>query len=187
MPSLTNLLPRIAPTLRLTTSALYERQRALVRMKLLPTPEGRGRGSGAEATADTVAMLVVSVLATDSLSETELYVQALAKSAYLDLKKGKISTCPFTATQIFVEAVACTLAVEKLAKFRPSIVVSRDTLSSRIEWHRSRRIEVSYFGSPPGVNSEYIDREIRLSFPALLTIKNELRASLSQAPIGVEK
>jgi hypothetical protein len=187
MPSLTSFLPRIAPTLRLTTSALYERQRALVRMKLLPTPEGRGRGSGAEATADTVAMLVVSVLATDSLSETELYVQALAKSAYLDLKKGKISTCPFTATQIFVEAVACTLAVEKLAKFRPSIVVSRDGGGARILWHKSKRTEASYFGLPPEAMSGYIDRQIRLSFPALLTIKNELRASLSNAPIGVEK
>jgi hypothetical protein len=179
MPSLTSFLPRIAPTLGLTTSALYERQRALVRMKMLPTPEGRGRGSGAEATADTVAMLLVSVLATDSLSETEIYVQALAKSAFLDTKKGKISTCPFTAKQIFVDALACTLAVEKLAKFRPSIVVSRDHGGARILWHRSRRTEASYFGLPPEVMCCYIDRQIRLPFPALLTIKNELRASLS--------
>jgi hypothetical protein len=186
MPSLTSLLPRIAPTLRLTTSALYERQRALVRMKMLPTPEGRGRGSGAEATADTVAVLLVSVLATDSLSESEVLVQALAQAAFIDTTKEIISTCPFTAEQLFVDAVARTLADEKLAKFRPSIVVSRGS-HARIHWHRSRRTEVSYFGSPPEANSEYINREIRLSFPALLTIKNELRASLSRAPIGAEK
>jgi hypothetical protein len=187
MPSLTSFLPRIAPTLRLTTSALYERQRALVRMKMLATPEGRGRGSGAEANADTVAVLLVSVLATDSLSETGLYVQALAKAAFLDTAKRKISICPFTAKQVFVKALACTLADEKLAKFRPSIVVSRDKGGARIHWHRSRRTEVSYFGSPPEMMSDYIDREIRLPFPALLTIKNELRASLSHAPIGAEK
>jgi hypothetical protein len=187
MPSLTSFLPRIAPTLGLTTSALYERQRALVRMKMLPTPEGRGRGSGAEATADTVAMLLVSVLATDSLSETAIYVQALAKSAFLDTKKRKVSTCPFTAKQTFVEALACTLAVEKLGKFRPSIVVSRDGGGARILWHRSGRTAASCFGMLPEATSCYINREIRLSYPALLTIKNELRASLSQAPIGAEK
>src|SRR6201992_1610298 len=119
MASLTSFLPRIAPMLGLTTSALYERQRALVRMKMLPTPEGRGRGSGAEATADTVAMLLVSVLVTDSLSESEILVQAVAQAAFIDTTKRIISTCPFTAEQIFVDAVARTLADEKLLKFQP--------------------------------------------------------------------
>ena len=186
MASLTSFLPRIAPTLGLTTSALYERQRSLVRMKLLPTPEGRGRGSGAEATADTVAALLVSVLATDSLSESEVLVQAIAQSSFIDTAKGILSICPFTAKDQFVDAVACTLADEKLAKFQPSIIVSRGS-HARIEWRRSRRTEVSLFGSLPEVNSEFLSREIRLYFPALLAIKNELRASLSHAPIGVEK
>jgi hypothetical protein len=186
MASLTSFLPRIAPTLGRTTSALYERQRSLVRMKLLPTPEGRGRGSGAEATADTVAALLVSVLATDSLSESEALVQAVAQSAFMDTTKKIISTCPVTSEQMFVDAVARTLADEKLAKFQPSIVVSRYS-HARIEWHRSRRTEVSFFGSTPEASAEYLNREIRLPFPALLTIKNELRASLSLDPNGVEK
>jgi hypothetical protein len=85
-----------------------------------------------------------------------------------------------------VDAVARTLADEKLAKFQPSIVVSKGS-HARIHWHRSRRTEVSYFGSLPEAHSEYINREILLPFPALLTIKNELRALISDAPIGAEE
>jgi hypothetical protein len=157
-------------------------------MKMLPTPEGRGRGSGAEATADTVAMLLVSVLATDNLSETELFVYATANAAFLDVKnEQKTSRCPFTSSDRFVGALARLLEDEKLAKFRPSVVVSRDGGGERIIWHRSKRTEVSHFGSLRVAASNAIERHVSLSFPALLTIKNELGAVLSSAPIRATK
>ena len=65
----TSLIPELAPFFRLTPAALYERQRALVRLHHLPAPEGRGRGSGAEASPETLAKLVLAAMATDNLSD----------------------------------------------------------------------------------------------------------------------
>lgn len=185
MASLTSFLPKIAPTLRMDVTTLYQRQRALVRMKLLPTPQGRGRGSGAEANPETVAMLLVSVLATDSLSETDKLVYALSQAAFIDLPKKKLSTCPFTGERTFVDAIARVLTGDKkLAKLRPSIIVSRDNLSAQILWYRHRRADASYFGSPPEIMSSFLDREVRLHSRALLKIKDELHASMAQTSTG---
>lgn len=176
MPSLTSFLPRIAPTLRMETSTLYERQRSLVRAGMLPKPQGRGRGSGAEATPATVSVLLVSVLATDNWSETDLLVQALCHAAHFDLKKKKRLVCAVTDAETFGEALACTLADEKLDLLRPSVTVSRDTGGARIFWQYARRVEASHFGVPPEVMSEYIHREVTLPFRALSNIAKELRA-----------
>ncbi|WP_130220315.1 hypothetical protein [Bradyrhizobium genosp. SA-3] len=107
MTSLTSLLPTLAPLLGLTEQALYERQRALVRMSLLPAPKGRGRGSGAEATPDTVARLLTAVLATDNLSDTDERVQRLAFAPFVG-KKG--DRCPWTGARTFVEALSFLLS-----------------------------------------------------------------------------
>lgn len=179
MASLTSFLPSIAPTLRLNAPSLYERQRALVRLGLLPKPQGRGRGSGAEANAQTVALLLVSIMATDSLSETSV-VKALAQSAFLDRERKKVSKCPHTQQEHFVDALACVLADDKLARFQPSVTVSRDTLGARISWRHGQRMEASYFGVPPEVMSSFIEREARLHYRALTTIKNELAGVQSE-------
>jgi hypothetical protein len=68
MNSLKSIIPLLADLVALSEHALYERQRALVRGGLIKGREGRGPGSGVEATPETVAMLLISVLATDSLS-----------------------------------------------------------------------------------------------------------------------
>jgi len=187
MASLTSILPQIAPTLRMATSSLYQRQRALVKMKMLPTPQGRGRGSGAEATADTIALMLVSVLATDSLSETEAVVQSLAHAAYVDLSKKDISACPFTGKKTFVEALAFALTDEKVWKLKPSIVVSRDTLGAQIIWFRGRRADASYFGSRPEIMSNFVEREVRLHFKGLAKIREELHISQSALAAGCLK
>lgn len=49
--------------------SLYERQRVLVRVGLLPVRKGRGPGSGVPLTADTLATFLIGLLATDNLRE----------------------------------------------------------------------------------------------------------------------
>ena len=107
-PSLKSLIPALAKTLRLAPAALYERQRALVRANLLRNRPGRGPGSGVEFTPHSLALLLISLLATDSLSETEEATRALAK-----LKSAK-GQCPLTGKKTFAQAVTAVLGSNKL-------------------------------------------------------------------------
>ena len=77
--SLKAFIPALARLLEQNPNGLYERQRALIRAGLLEARAGRGPGSGVEATPASVAMLLVSVLATDSLSEVEWATRAGAE------------------------------------------------------------------------------------------------------------
>ncbi|WP_040307795.1 hypothetical protein [Afipia felis] len=121
MSSLTAFLPHIANEFEMSVHALYERQRALVRLGLLPRPVGRGRGSGAEATPGTVALLIISVLATDNLSDTDERIKKLAEA-----KLGPDnSTCALTGERTFLGALAAALASETIARKVSSIEVSR--------------------------------------------------------------
>ena len=71
MASLKSFLPHLAKVLDMSPLALYERQRALVRAGLLESRPGRGPEAECSADAKSVAMLLISVLATSSLSEVE--------------------------------------------------------------------------------------------------------------------
>ncbi|WP_156944341.1 hypothetical protein [Bradyrhizobium sp. Ec3.3] len=127
MPSLTSLLPTIAPLFGLTEQALYERQRALVRMNLLPAPKGRGRGSGAEATPENVALLTVAVMVTDNLSDTDDRVRKLAFAPFVDGKKDR---CPWTGATNFKDALSFILSADA-PEAKPSIFT--DVTVSRTE------------------------------------------------------
>jgi DNA-binding Lrp family transcriptional regulator len=73
-------IPQLSKALNISETALYERQRALVRAGLLEHTGGRGPGSGVRLSAEAVAMMLIAVLATDSLSETEAATRLLAKA-----------------------------------------------------------------------------------------------------------
>lgn len=129
MSSLTSILPAIAPVLGLTTQALYERQRALIRLALLPAPEGRGK-SGASASPDTVALLIVAAMATDNLSDTDDRVRKLAFAPFVvDRKKDR---CPWTGATSFKDALAFILSPAAPAS-KPGRVVHNDVHVSRSE------------------------------------------------------
>lgn len=83
MASLKSLIPKLALALGMTPAAIYERQRALVRAGLIQQRPGHGPGSGVLATPQSVAMLLIAILATDSLSETELKPRSLQISGAL--------------------------------------------------------------------------------------------------------
>src|SRR5258708_32457347 len=84
--------PEVAACFDMSSTALYERQRALVRVGLLPQATSRGRNSGgAMATPDTVAMIVLSVLVTDNLSDVDerMAVWASLRAIEARVIKGK--------------------------------------------------------------------------------------------------
>jgi hypothetical protein len=103
--SLKAYAPLLAWRLGTTPAALYERQRALVREGILEQSEGHGPGSGVPLSHYSVALLLVAVLVTDSLSETadEVRIFATAKSIEAD------GVCSLTRKRTFVEAIALIL------------------------------------------------------------------------------
>jgi hypothetical protein len=103
MPSLKSLIPSLAAALQLSPAALYERQRALVRAGLLQIKPGRGPGSGVPATASSVAMLLISVIATTSLSEVGEQTRIVANLKSAD------GPCPLTGEKTFAAALTAIL------------------------------------------------------------------------------
>ena len=103
--SLKAYAPLLAWRLGTTPAALYERQRALVREGMLDQSAGRGPGSGVQVGLYPVALLLVAVLATDSLSETAERVRIFAAAKAIAAN----GLCPLTGQQTFVEAVARVL------------------------------------------------------------------------------
>lgn len=71
VPSLKSILPYLSAELGLSVAALYERQRALVRLELLPEPSHYGPGGGAPLTLFNVSLVLATILYADRLSEVQ--------------------------------------------------------------------------------------------------------------------
>ena len=142
--SLKGFIPTLARLVGMTPAALYERQRVLVRAGLLQVKSGRGPGSGVRLTADTVALLLIAVLASDSLSDTEEKARAVA-----NLRSVR---CPLTGMNTFRAALASILASSDLSKRVRSISVTRTGPTAEIDYQGvSDSLEVSQrssFGTP---------------------------------------
>jgi hypothetical protein len=105
MASLKSFIPSLSRRLGVSPAALYERQRALVRLGVLHGKKGRGPGSGVKLSADAVAVLLASLLATDSLSEVADTIPLLAL-------KPVGGRCPITNAATFGEALSYLLSSE---------------------------------------------------------------------------
>jgi hypothetical protein len=119
LPSTKSLIPFLADRLAIKPAAIYERQRELVRAGLMEQSPGRGPGSGVRATHRNLAMLLISVLTTSSLSEVNDEAGAIAR-----LKNAK-GTCPVTGKKMFADALVATLKTESLLKKVIDITVRR--------------------------------------------------------------
>lgn len=119
--SLKAFIPKLAKTLGMNPTALYERQRALIRGGLLKTKAGHGPGSGVRLSPESVAMLLISVMATDSLVQVEERTEVFAR-----LKSIK-GVCPLTGKKTFASALAAVFASENLSKRVANVFVERSS------------------------------------------------------------
>jgi hypothetical protein len=108
--SLKLLLPEVARILGESETTLYERMRALVREGLLEAAPGHGRGSGVRASPESMAMLVIGMLATASWSETGPAARALADAVPRDIFGGRSNKPSFKdeLTRIFADGSLAT-------------------------------------------------------------------------------
>ena len=112
--------------LELTPAALYERQRALVRAGLLTTDGSRGPGGGVRATPTTVSLLLVSVMASESLSAAVALTKELA-----ELKSVNNDRAPFISN-VFYECFSEALSADHMLDRVMKICINRTDCSARI-------------------------------------------------------
>jgi hypothetical protein len=147
MISLKSFCVPLSQILGMTPDALYERQRVLLRSgELKGAVAGKGPGSGVRATVHNVTKLLLSTLATDSLSEIAEKTRKLAALKQVD---GK---CPFTGEPRLQNALERILASPELSRSVAGIAVWREDLGAILSYrigNNERRQELSKFGRPP--------------------------------------
>ncbi len=174
MISLKAFLPVLSRMLELSPAALYERQRALVRLNLLPKPTAPGRKSGAAmATPDSIAIMLIAVLATDNLSEMDSRIKVFAKKRSIDPQTGKPERCRFTGKLTLQEALTEVLCFPNIAS-TTSIEIMRKAKTARL---------VSSIGehrfSEFGQSSPRKGIELTATFGELFSISRELEGICS--------
>jgi hypothetical protein len=133
MISLKSYCEPLSQILGLTPDRLYERQRVLARTSYLTGAiAGKGPGSGIRATAANVTKLVISTLATDSLSEID------EKTRKIAAMKQVADRCPLTGEARFLKAVERLFEDPKLCERCTGIAVEREYPSGSI--HFSNKI-----------------------------------------------
>jgi hypothetical protein len=121
----------------LSHDALYARQRELTRCGLFPVREGRGPGSGVPLSADTLAVFLIGLLATDSLTDLGERTAQLCDARPLDFPKGGgWGTRRSRAT--FRSDVAKALMGSRIAGFRAGEDLGPDVkqyAGIQVTWH----------------------------------------------------
>lgn len=140
MSGLKGFLRTLSPILERTPDALYERQRSLVQVGLLGTNEGRGPGSGVRLTARSLSLLLISVLATDNVSD-------IAKVRRVAVAAAHDGNCPLTGAYTFTDAVERVIADPLMAQRVSKISVLRNISNGEIQFtgKRASRIQRSEF------------------------------------------
>lgn len=141
MASLKSLMPALAADLGMSSIALYERQRLLVRQGLLLPEKGKGPGTGTRATGANVATLVLAVLASDSLTDAEQRIRDLAAI------KPKSGECPLTGQSSLLSALQMLFARAELCSRVVEISVSRSYLRAFFLYKAKNVTRRSYFGA----------------------------------------
>jgi hypothetical protein len=181
--SLTSVLPALAPSFGLTPQALYERKRALIKLGMLPSPQGRGRRGGAAAAPDTIALLLIAVMVTGSLSEMDGRVKKLAAARFQGQQSRR---CPITGASTFHEAITFLLS-EKAPISRESdtlleITVSRSKPTATISyfaWPARRDTLHTEFG-PQLFDESVMSANAELRHAAFLTVREVALASIRE-------
>jgi hypothetical protein len=147
----------LAELLGVTPDVVYERQRALTRARHFSgAVEGKGPGSGVRATPHNVTNLLLSLLATDSLSD------AVTKGLLLAGARPHNGKCPLTGETRFGRALKKILTNDDLAGSTQAIEVQRGRglrgfrASARITYKTADgHVAFSDFGPPDPVDREF--------------------------------
>jgi hypothetical protein len=107
--SLKSFLPVLSRTLGVSSEALYERVRTLVREGLLVALPGHGPGSGVRATPESVATLTIGMLSSVSLADVGPLARSFSNAASLN------GECLLTGAKTFHAALSRILSDESLA------------------------------------------------------------------------
>ncbi len=142
-------IPSLARLVELSPAALYERQRALVRAGLLAAESGRGPGSGVRTTAGSVALLLISVMATESLSEAADRTREIAEA-----RPNGGRRCPLTRMTNFKDALAAILVQKALSRKPTEIVVSRTQQKAVIKFHQGESVFLGTAAKDLGIRVE---------------------------------
>jgi hypothetical protein len=168
MDSLKKYLERLAPLMGTSPAALYERQRQLVRLKLLTAPEKTGPGGGIRATPGNVAMLLLACLVTDNLSEVSAKIGKIARTT---ANEGR---CRLTQATNFISALTRILSDPAIADSVTSVVLDRATGVASISFIKHNVIQPQCtFGRPKERLSFGV--EAFLGGPLLRTIVEDLQ------------
>ena len=140
MIGLKTYLPQIAPLLGMSAEMAYERQRALVREGVLKPRPGRGPGSGVSADEDSLAVLLISILSHDLLTE------APATKVYCELRSSQ-NKCPVTGAKTFRKALSTILA---------NPVLPAETILVEVMRGREAHADVSFVDEDMDVTSTFL-------------------------------
>jgi hypothetical protein len=170
----------LAECLDVTPDLVYERQRALTRAgHFSGAVEGKGPGSGVRATPHNVTQLLLSLLATDSLSD------AVTKMLLLAGAKHRNGKCPLTGETRFGRALEKILTTESLEEATRAIEVfrGREKASAKITFKTPQgRVAFSDFGLHDPKHREY-EVIARLTGFGVLFITTELERAAGK-PLG---
>lgn len=172
--SLASSLPSLAPVFDMTSQALYERMRALVRMGLLPAAQGRGHRDGAVTSPETVSLLAIAVLTTDRQADER--VRALASAPFTVMyergirkEAGPADRCPLTGAGTFHEAFAYLLSDRAL------ISLESDTLLEITVSRREPMATISFFMWPELADPLHTEYGARASdLEAVMSVRAEM-------------
>ncbi|MGA7182700.1 MAG: hypothetical protein WBY67_05235 [Pseudolabrys sp.] len=138
--SLKSFLPVLSRILAEPADALYKRQLALVREGLMESVPGQGRGSGVRATPESVAMLLIGVLASPSLSQAGPAARwiANARPGYPKYQ------CPLTGATTFGGVLAKVLSDESISKRVVNVSVQPSAKLASVTYDDDHAISLSF-------------------------------------------
>ena len=168
MSSLKGYTTALARHLDTSPAALYERQRELVRGGALDAGDGRGPGSGVRATSPSVAMLIIAVLATDSLSETSEVVGLLAKA------KTTSDAHPFKETKTLIDTLAFMLTSKVWSSRIVQISIVRTERIAIVQYREGGKLKSAEFHTNARPADSVLRVEAALPGNAFRAIANDV-------------
>lgn len=128
MASLKSFLPILGSHLHATPEALYERQRALMRLGTLDPGAGRGPGGGVRLNGDSMAVMLLSALTADNWSDVGANISQIAAGR----PSGDLP--PWLSKRTTAGALSEVLENDDIAARIQAVTLYREWQSLMIQW-----------------------------------------------------